>query len=84
MPFYARRAALVVMSSAALVGGQDVAPSSITAITWKEAPVVIGGTGGSGTRGVVAVLSKLGIYLSPPPSSAIFRECFNGEQLDNG
>lgn len=30
---------------------------------WQRAPIIVGGTGGSGTRGVVAVLTKLGIYM---------------------
>lgn len=30
---------------------------------WLRAPIVVGGTGGSGTRGVVDVLMKLGVYM---------------------
>lgn len=32
-------------------------------VSWKSAPIIVGGTGGSGTRGVVDVLDKLGIYM---------------------
>mmetsp|Transcript_19654 Transcript_19654/g.23372 ORF Transcript_19654/g.23372 Transcript_19654/m.23372 type:complete len:458 (-) Transcript_19654:457-1830(-) len=51
--------------------------------SWLKAPVIIGGTGGSGTRGVVDVLTKLGIYLYPSRHSQLFKECYNGEALDN-
>lgn len=30
---------------------------------WLKAPIVVGGTGGSGTRGVVDILVKLGVYM---------------------
>jgi len=50
---------------------------------WVDAPIVIGGTGGSGTRGVVDALSLLGIYISPDGGSDVFEHCINGEPLDN-
>ena len=50
---------------------------------WQRAPVVIGGTGGSGTRGVVDVLVKAGIYLHPKVNTKAFKECYNGAALDN-
>jgi len=30
---------------------------------WQLSPIIVGGTGGSGTRGSVSVLSKLGVYM---------------------
>ena len=30
---------------------------------WAIAPVIVGGTGGSGTRGVVSVLRSMGVYM---------------------
>ena len=50
---------------------------------WRHSPVVIGGTGGSGTRGVLDILQKLSIYMAPAKGSRIFSKCFNGEPLDN-
>ena len=32
--------------------------------SWETTPVVVAGTGGSGTRGVVAALPKMGIYMA--------------------
>ena len=50
---------------------------------WETSPVVVGGTGGSGTRGVVQVLQNLGVYMHPPLKSSLFRDCYNGDPLDN-
>ena len=50
---------------------------------WRSAPIVIGGTQGSGTRGVEALFIKLGIYLHPSTESQLFKECYNGDPLDN-
>ena len=50
---------------------------------WVDAPIVIGGTGGSGTRGVVDALSSLGIYISPYVGTDVFEHCINGEPLDS-
>lgn len=30
---------------------------------WQRAPIIVGGSGGSGTRGVVDALTKIGIYM---------------------
>jgi hypothetical protein len=30
---------------------------------WRRSPVIVGGTGGSGTRGVVQLLMEMGIYM---------------------
>jgi hypothetical protein len=38
-------------------------PLSILDEDWVKAPIVVGGTGGSGTRGVVDFLDKLGVYM---------------------
>ena len=50
---------------------------------WQRAPIVVGGTGGSGTRGVVDTLKKLGIFMHPKRSSKAFEQCYNGAALDN-
>jgi len=51
---------------------------------WKHAPIVVGGTGGSGTRGVLDVLQKLSVYMVPDRKSRFIKKCYNGEPLDNG
>jgi hypothetical protein len=43
-----------------------IIPSNIPSILdedWVKAPIVVGGTGGSGTRGVVDFFDKIGIYM---------------------
>ena len=59
------------------------APDTSAGEDWKQSPVIISGTGGSGTRGVVDVLSRMGIYLHPDPSTDLFKETYNGPALDN-
>jgi len=51
---------------------------------WRESPLVVGGTSGSGTRGVEDVLVKLGIYMHPEDKTGdLFRDCYNKYPLDN-
>jgi hypothetical protein len=38
-------------------------PSAPDRDRWKRAPILVGGTGGSGTRGVVDILQSLGVYM---------------------
>ena len=45
---------------------------------WRSAPVIVGGTAGSGTRGVVQMLQRLGIYMAPPRENPLFARCMNG------
>ena len=54
-----------------------------THASWRHAPIVVGGTGGSGTRGVLDILIKIGIYMAPDRESRVFHKCFNGEPMDN-
>lgn len=46
-------------------------------LDWKLAPIVVGGTGGSGTRGVVEVLTRMGVYMKPA-NKEVFNLCFHG------
>ena len=57
------------------------APVNATKDAWIQAPVVIGGTGGSGTRGVVESLQRMGIYVAPL-DKRLKESCLNAE-MDN-
>ena len=49
---------------------------------WRSSPVVVGGTGGSGTRGVVEKLIALGVYMKPR-QQLLLKKCYNGAPIDN-
>ena len=62
-------------------------PSSDKAVApnnnWRVSPVIVGGTQGSGTRGVEDILVKLGVYMHPARHTRLFKTCYNGDPLDN-
>ena len=55
---------LVCSSPSHVVGSSNhIISNKHREFTWFEAPIVVGGTSGSGTRGVVKALSKMGVYM---------------------
>jgi len=66
------------------VRGVDTVPLKLARqhqhFEWYESPIVVGGTSGSGTRGVVDVLSKMGFYMHPPAASMVFKECYTSSE----
>ena len=65
-------------------GGSDAAaaPTAEYTVRWQDAPIIITGVGGSGTRGVVDMLNALGFYLAPAKGTKA-RGCLNGVPQDN-